>query len=246
MSLGHGTGIVRNGLLLQLDPANIKSYSGSGTIIYDLAGNGNYGTLTNGPLFSSLNNGQIVCDGVNDYIVYSDSTVADNLASMTVSAWVNTNWFASGTYIPIIEKFPDEVSGSGWELALNWTGTPSIFAMLQDTGGAHWNSEYVPITGLLPTGSYWLNIGFSYSGGTTGKILLYINGKKQSTVNASSGVVGSISTTSRISIASRDGKNNYGSNFSSMALGLVKVYNRQLTDLEIKQNFEALRGRYGI
>jgi hypothetical protein len=29
-------------------------------------------------------------------------------------------------------------------------------------------------------------------------------------------------------------------------LGFIKIYNRNLSESEIKQNFEATRGRYGI
>jgi hypothetical protein len=37
-----------------------------------------------------------------------------------------------------------------------------------------------------------------------------------------------------------------GSNVFTGRIANVLVYNRVLTDAEIKQNFEALRGRYGI
>ena len=40
MSLGHGAGIVRNGLVLHLDAANSKSYAGTGTDWKDVSGGG--------------------------------------------------------------------------------------------------------------------------------------------------------------------------------------------------------------
>lgn len=52
MALGHSPQIVRDGLVLYLDAANPKSYSGSGTTWYDLTGNNNNATLngnTNNP-----------------------------------------------------------------------------------------------------------------------------------------------------------------------------------------------------
>ena len=60
------TNIVTNGLVLFLDANNTNSYPGSGTSWYDLSGNGNTGTLTNGPTFSGENGGTIVFDGVDD------------------------------------------------------------------------------------------------------------------------------------------------------------------------------------
>ena len=44
------------------------------------------------------------------------------------------------------------------------------------------------------------------------------------------------------------GRNSYngGSEYYSGNIPTIQVYNRALSDSEIKQNFEALRGRYGI
>lgn len=74
MALNHSPKIVTNGLVLYLDAANQKSYPGSGTTWTDLSGNGNTGTLTNGPTFSANNNGGIVFDGANDYVSISNSS----------------------------------------------------------------------------------------------------------------------------------------------------------------------------
>jgi hypothetical protein len=63
MALSHSPQIVRDGLVLYLDAANIKSYAGSGTTWTDLTKEQNNGTLVNGPTFD---NGAIIFDGVND------------------------------------------------------------------------------------------------------------------------------------------------------------------------------------
>jgi hypothetical protein len=47
-------GIVTNGLVLDLDAAKLASYPGTGTAWYDISGNNNNGTLTNGPTFSGI------------------------------------------------------------------------------------------------------------------------------------------------------------------------------------------------
>jgi len=60
--------IVTSGLVLNLDAAKRDSYPGSGTTWRDISGNGNNGTLTNGPTFNSDNYGSIVFDGVDDYV----------------------------------------------------------------------------------------------------------------------------------------------------------------------------------
>jgi hypothetical protein len=74
-----------DGLIYHIDPANPRSYSGVGTIIYDMSGNNNTSYFVNGPFYQNYSKGVVVVDGNNDYI----STPLFNLTSpVTVSAWV--------------------------------------------------------------------------------------------------------------------------------------------------------------
>lgn len=54
-----GPHLVTDGLVLALDAANPLSYPGSGTTWRDLSGNGNNGTLVNGPTFD-IGNGVVL------------------------------------------------------------------------------------------------------------------------------------------------------------------------------------------
>ena len=56
--------IITSGLILNLDAGNVASYPGSGTTWTDLSGNGNNGTLINGPTFNSSNGGSILFDAL--------------------------------------------------------------------------------------------------------------------------------------------------------------------------------------
>ncbi len=94
--------IVQSGLVLNLDAGNTNSYPGSGTAWTDLSGNGNNGTLTNGPTYSSDDGGAIVFDGTNDYATIDPQNSTTNglyfggATSISVSTWVkinNTNIF---------------------------------------------------------------------------------------------------------------------------------------------------------
>ena len=85
MALFHSPSIVTSGLVMYLDAANIKSYSGAGTSWTDLSGNGNNGVLTNGPTYSAANGGGIVFDGVNDLVA---CPVIAGSPNVTISAWV--------------------------------------------------------------------------------------------------------------------------------------------------------------
>ena len=86
---GQGN-IVTNGLVLNLDAANPRSYPQpyDGTTWADLSGNGNNGTLTNGPTFNAVNGGSIVFDGVDDFIQCTGSLT---VTSATFVSWIKRN-----------------------------------------------------------------------------------------------------------------------------------------------------------
>ena len=90
MSVATGKNDFEAGLTFEIDASNPRSYSGSGTSIYDLSGNNVTGTLTNGPTYSSLHGGTITFDGTNDLISFSP-TLLDNITEGTISAWVYLN-----------------------------------------------------------------------------------------------------------------------------------------------------------
>jgi hypothetical protein len=89
MSVAGGPDLIQDGLVLCLDAANTKSYPGSGTSWVDLSGNGNNGTLTNGPTFSSTNGGNIFFDGTNDYVRVSSTSIIPGSSSFTFNIWLN-------------------------------------------------------------------------------------------------------------------------------------------------------------
>jgi len=99
--LAHSPRIITDGLVLCLDAGNPKSYPGSGTTWTDLSGNGNNGTLTNGPTYNSGNLGSLVFDGVNDYVNLGD---LDLPAPFTLSIWFKGNTTQSQQYCGLLNK----------------------------------------------------------------------------------------------------------------------------------------------
>ncbi len=86
MATRYNSQVVKDGLVVCLDAGNPKSYPGTGNTWYDLTINGNNGTLTNGPTFSSINGGGIVFDGINDYV--SVGNLGSFYAQGTISYWM--------------------------------------------------------------------------------------------------------------------------------------------------------------
>lgn len=68
-----------------------KLDEGSGTTANDSSGQGNTGTLTNGPTWTSgKRDGSINFDGNNDYITVPDTSILEMSFPFSVSAWINT------------------------------------------------------------------------------------------------------------------------------------------------------------
>ena len=65
-------------LIFCYDAANPKSYSGSGTTVYDVIQQVS-ATITNGASFSTNNAGYLNFDGSNDYLAVGDTPLVDNL-----------------------------------------------------------------------------------------------------------------------------------------------------------------------
>ena len=154
-------GIVTQGLVLDLDAAKRDSYVGVGTAWNDISGNGNNGTLTNGPTFNSNNGGSIVFDGVDDYVTFlNNSTFQINAG--TVSVWFKTTNAGSG-FRSIIAK--------QWNYGLF---TSDSILITYD-----WSAGAVRSTGINIADNTWKNITLSFTdntGSPSNNANIYLNG----------------------------------------------------------------------
>jgi len=224
MGLGHSPTIVLRGLVLYCDAANVKSYPGSGTSWLDLSGYSNNGTLTDGPTFSSSNLGSIVFDGINDFVSCGNSSSLDVGNNITVNVWFYVNSVSS--YQPIVAKVLNDFS-LGWEFAnslgnLRLTFRPSATQINLQRGS-------------LSVGNWYMGT-MTYDNTTA---ILYLNGAQ--TLSTTSGGPVILNSTEPLTIGKRASGQFFNGNIAN-----VQVYNRALSPEEIQQNFEALRGRYGI
>lgn len=233
MSGNIAPNIVTNGLVFYVDVANIKSYS-SGLSLVDLVTTSVSGQLTNGPTYSSSNNGCIIFDGVNDYVNFGDKNLGLDLISKSFCAWV---YLSSSLANPtgIIDKDFDIAPGNngGWGF---WIGS--------DRKLWWWNTSNQDIrdNGSRTVGTnVWCHVAVAYNSSTK-NASFYINGTLNSSVtNASINEVSS-GAQSLVIGCIRDG---VGA-FLNGRIANVSAYNRLLSASEILQNYNATKTRFGL
>jgi hypothetical protein len=232
--IGYNPTMVTDGLVLCLDAANGRSYPGSGTAWDDLSGNGNNGTLVNGVGYSGDNLGSLSFDGVDDRVDISPNNF--NLSQFSVNIWFKTNNITTN-YLRLIHKADTTGSTKGFLIASSQTDGKLVFVYQPN----YMTGEVLKRSTNLITTSTWYNITMTYN--STSGIKIYFNGAEDAGETSTSPDVNWISNTGNLfSVGSRAGGGlQYNGNIAQ-----ASIYNRALTPQEIQQNFNAIRGRFGI
>jgi hypothetical protein len=206
-----------------LDAGNASSYPGSGTAWTDLSGNSRNGTLTGGPTYTSADGGAIVFDGTNDFVQCSGSITA---TAATFVTWMRRNG-TQGSYDGILLSRGSSVTGmmfqSSNQLAYIWNNAINTYT---------WNS------GLTLPDLTWCMVAVSVTSSSATAYLCQ-----------SGGITSATNTVSHTSTTLDDikiGQDDFGGRFFTGNIATAMIYDRALSADEITQNFNALRGRYGL
>jgi len=228
MALQHSPSIITSGLVMCLDAANPRSYPGSGTAWRDASGTGNNGTLLNGVSYESTNNGTLVFNGTDQYSSVPQSAT-NNITSnqITFGGWCFPT--ISNKYQHILVKNVNESRQYGMWLSQN--GTSQIFRNLNGVV-SQGNVSISTNWGV----NVWNYIILVYNGST---IKIYLNGNEVFSEAATGNIV---TTDSNVNIGGEPSQAFFFSGKISNAI----LYNQALSASQVTQNFNALRGRYGI
>jgi hypothetical protein len=200
----------------------------SGTTWTDISGNGNTGTLINGPTYNGANYGSIVFDGVDDYAQKTSSTM--NLSS--------------GVSMEMVFKSTD--MNSRQQGFMSYSVNASTYINFYTSGNGRLRWETIPSYGssggsfLTPTAlsnNTWYHVVGTYVNGSS---ILYVNGSSVAS-STYSAVNYSSSYTANIDIAAYLVFGQFSGN-----IAVASIYNKALSAAEISQNFNALKWRYGI
>ena len=223
MGVFAGPDIIEDGLVTLLDAGNSKSYSGSGTTWIDLSPNQQDATMNSAPSFTTVDNiKHFDFDGTDDYFEISNHYNMNITNAVTASCWVKsntTNWNDTGWLMSKRNQF------------LLHPRTPNK----QFDWYIH-NGSFRPIS--VSNASFDITQWHNWTGTYDGSYQrLYLNGIQVNS-NAQSGTL--TSSTSSLFIGQ-----DLGTRFGDAKIAYCMVYNKALTASEVKQNYEATKGRFG-
>jgi hypothetical protein len=216
MGVKAGPRIVQNGLILDVDAAVPRSYSGTGLTANGLIG-GIGGTLVNGVGFGTTNNGFFIFDGTNDYINFGNSSTLQQ-TSGTISAWAKTS-APGGSFRGIIAK----------------QGAYGLFYADSVLVAYDWAADATRSTGINIVDNTWKNVVLTYQSGVSNGTFIYLNGVSVLTTTI----------TIQSQVANLFGGAEANANqFASCQISSFNMYSRVLTPQEVLQNYNTTKGRF--
>ena len=229
MGVHNGAIIPQNGLQLLLDAANTKSYPGSGTTWTDLSGNGNTGTLTNSPTFTTDNGGAIRFDGTNDKVVVSDTAdLRVSSSGITFGLWLRKD---SGTgydyYMKKTSEYMLRTSGEA-------TSDLEAFVYIDTNSSGAVNAEPRRQTSVALALDTW-TLAITTWHSDTSAYRLYVDGVSTGQSTKTGDI---ITTTNDVWIGGS------AAGYPDCDIAYAFFYNRNLSDAEILDIYNATRGRF--
>lgn len=227
-----------NGLILSLEAGDSGSYPSSGTTWFDLSGNNNHGTLTNGPSYVFP---YIGFDGTNDFVNFNSRIfnvpLNGTINEFTISLWVNwpsfqtnslrslVSWWAAGGQV-YADGFLGVSTTSGSNGGNGTNAAPVIrFGDGWQDSGARFNSA-------TDTNKWWNIVAIK----TVDNAYIYINGVLVSTKG--SPLDWGFNNNFRI------GNQYSAAEHTNARISGVHLYNRALTPQEIQDNYDYFYNRY--
>jgi hypothetical protein len=218
MAVKSGPRVVKEGLILHVDAAVSRSYSGTGLTVNGLVG-GIGGTLVNGVGFGTTDNGYFIFDGSNDYINFGNSSTLQQ-STGSLSAWTKASSPGSG-YRGIIAK----------------QGAYGLFYTDSVLVAYDWAADTPRSTGINIADNTWKNVVLTYQSGVSNGTRIYINGV--SVLTATITILNQINNLF-------GGAEANANQFASCQVSSFKMHNRALTASEVLQNYNATKRRYGL
>jgi hypothetical protein len=216
MGVKVGPRIIQNGLILDVDAAVPRSYSGTGLTANGLVG-GIGGTLVNGVGFGTTNNGYFIFDGTNDHINFGNSSILQQ-SSGTISAWAKTS-SPGAFYRGIIAK----------------QGAYGLFYTDSVLVAYDWTADTPRSTSINIADNNWKNVVLTYQSGVSNGTRIYLNG-----VSVLTTTITVLNQTANLF----GGAEANAGQYAACQISSFNMYNRALTAQEVLQNYNTTKGRF--
>lgn len=220
--------IVTSGLSAILDAGFIPSYPRSGSTIYDLSGNGANGTL-NGTV-TWVNSGTT---GAQSYFNFPTSSLSNYISSSISQAYLDCT----------IVLMPDFSTNNDASLA-------GLIATTTPAGNGDKSLRFAGVNGVGPWSMATRNPGDGNDWANPNATTYYVNGSASNVLVSGWNIFGGYRTNTTgfpSTFPYYLGSGGYSSNRGFQGkIAVALLYNRQLSASEQIQNYNALKGRYGL
>ena len=243
MSNNYGPKIVTDGLVLCLDAADRNSYPGSGSTWYDLSGNGYNCSIQSDAVLSSEG---VILDGTGSHLRGNITASSLNSSEFSILAWFNrdtektwdaifsnncssTAWSNTQKQAPLMTF--NGVASYRTKIGLNAAGTTATGIFL-DLGADHYGKWIYCVITKTGTSTQTINV-YAYKDG----YLLSTSGTYTYAINFYDNYLIGRHWYNNGDVSSQifDGK-----------IQMVSYYRKALSLNEIRQNYNATKGRFGL
>lgn len=243
---GNPKSIVKDGLIFHIDTTNITCYNNSVSTttaysIIDLYQNGDHvGTFGSNASVNLDNEGAryMDFDGTDDKLRFSAESIFQGLGATSGNdnnvPYTQDAWFYRGSN-------PAGVGTSGYSIAGNASSKGIGMQIFNNSGAYNLNVGYRSNSNHdsnydIPLRKW---VYAAYTRDTSSNIRIYINGEPDSSISS-----GNLAVDYQSSDYFEVGHADSRINSLNGRIAATSVYNRVLSEAEIKQNFQALRHRF--
>lgn len=209
---------------IQLERASsattFNPYYFGNTVWKDVSGNNRTATLTNGPLFNSSNGGNIIFDGVDDYVITPSGGSYSEYTFMFFCKWITDT--ANSSRIFGCDGFGTYTIFTPYNVAFHYNqsaGSSTVLSSGVNVGLGTWCHVAVTVSTLSSSAR------------------IYINGVL---TNATS-TIPYVNLSGNLFIGAQ-----YTNLLANCNIALFQLYNRVLSATEISQNFQTDKTRFGL
>lgn len=216
-------------LVLHFNPGSLKSYSGSGTTITNLTGNGLNGTLSS----ITFTDPYFDFNGSSSQISIADNELIEpGNGNWTMEAWFKSSNIIGGKVV--LGKFRNGGSASDVSYSIRISNA-NLFAQIGPG-----STNIVNSTSYAITANTWYQVVYVFKPGQS--LETFINGQSIGSVVHS---VPSILNMSNPLYLGRYNGGEYAQNFSGQ-IGIVRLYKKALSAAEVQSNFDNYKANYGL